>query len=258
MKGRNLIFLSILVTLGGVALLLFRDSIASGAVVTVGGVLFILAGLFNVVAFDYSRKRVSESGERKGTRGPVSTAMSWVSSVAAVILGICMLVFKPTFMALVPVMFGILVAFAAFYQLYILAVGVRPVVLPAWLYIAPLLLAGAAAYLFFLKDATPDSTIVLITAISIIVFGVAGLFEGIMLGSENHLMKKEGASTPDEARMLRQQRLEAKEAAESKPEGEDSTSAEADGRQSHDQAEPTEPKAEKTSGTVDGGVPLDE
>lgn len=210
MKGRNLFFLSLLVLAAGLALLIWRGSIASDGVVTVGGVLFILAGVFNVLAFDYSRNHErKETG--KSSRGPVSAAMSWVSSVAAVILGICMLVFKSTFTPLVPVMFGILVAFAAFYQLYVLAVGVRPAVLPAWFYFAPLLLGVGAAYLFLQNGKVDDDVIVLVTALSIMLFGAAGVLEGFFLGHQNRLMKKEGASTIAEARELRAARLAAKD-----------------------------------------------
>lgn len=213
MKGRNLIFISILVLAVGVLLLIARRSIGSDSVVTVGGVLFILAGVFNVLVADYSRKR-SQKGESTSSRGPVSATMAWISSVAAIILGVCMLLFKGTFTPLVPVMFGILVAFAAFYQLYLLAIGIRPVVLPAFYYIAPLLLAATAVWLFTLEGDPNDARVVIITGVSLLIFGAAGVAEGVMLGSENRLMKKEGATTPEAARMLRDARREAQAKAE--------------------------------------------
>lgn len=207
MKGRNLLLISALVLAAGIILLIARNSIGSDAVVTVGGVLFILAAVFNIIASDSGHRRKKDAPEE--SRGMISSAMGWIASVAAIILGICMLVFKSTFTPLVPVMFGILVAFSAFYQLYILAIGVRPVVLPAWLYFAPLILAMGAAYLFFQEGLVDDLRIVLITAVSLIVFGVSGIIEGSMLGNENRLMKKEGASTPEEARRLRDERRQA-------------------------------------------------
>lgn len=212
MKGRNLIFISLLILAIGVVLLLFHSNIDRASIVTVGGVLFILAGFFNILVFDRTARKKQKSGEREHA-GMVSTSMSWISSGAAVILGVCMLVFKSTFLPLVPVMFGILIAFAAFYQLYILAVGVRPVVLPAWLYFAPLLVAIGAAYLFFQKGDAEDVHIIVATSVSLIIFGIAGIIEGVMLGSENRLMRKEGVSDPVEARRLRNERLKAKESA---------------------------------------------
>lgn len=196
MKGRNLIFTALLIIASGVALLIAHRSIMSAGVVTTGGILFICAGLLNVLVFDIG-KRNDKEHNRVSTHGPVSATMSWLSSAAAIILGICMLLFKPTFIPLVPIMFGILIAFAAFYQLYLLAVGIRPLVLSAWLYIAPLLLAVGAAYLFCQKsNSFSDQYIMLVTAVSLLVFGAATLFEGIALGSHNSsLLKKDTKAT---------------------------------------------------------------
>lgn len=195
MKGRNLILLSILIMAAGIVLLLINSSINSTRIVITGGILFICAGIFNILASGGSRDK-NKSGGRRG-RGPVSAIMSWFSSAAALILGICMVVFQGTFAELVPVMFGILIAFAAFYQLYVLTIGVRPYTLPAWLYVAPAALAGAAVYLFFMETKVDDKSIVLTTAIALILFGVFGIIEGSMLG--NLRRKGEAQATTDTA-----------------------------------------------------------
>lgn len=185
MKGRTLIITSTLVLLVGVALLFAYQAVHAQDVVTVGAVLFILAGIFNVVSFDSAKRKAHES------KGAITTTFNWITSAAAVILGLCMLLFRSTFVSLVPVMFGILIAFMAFYQLYILAIGIRPVVLPAWLYITPMVLAALAVYLFMQRPVDSDSSIMLITGISLAFFGVMGIIEGSLLGNANHKIKVE-------------------------------------------------------------------
>lgn len=204
MKGRNLIFIALLAIIVGIVLILSYRSIQTHGVVITGGVLFILGGLINVIVFGHQKDRDVKAGRSTDGRGPLTSAINWVSSVGAVILGVCMLIFQDTFAALIPAMFGILIAFTAIYQLYVLAYGTRPVMLPGWLYIAPLALAGAAVYLFLQKPVVDDSAIMLATGISIAFFGLATLIEGIMLGSSHRATisaarKAEEASQKPEA-----------------------------------------------------------
>lgn len=174
MKGKNLIITALLVLAAGIILIITRASVRSEGVVTAGGILFIVAGLLDLLVF--------ESDRRKDGKRPLAAAFNWITSAGAVILGLCMLIFKSTFVELIPFMFGILIAFAALYQVYLLAYGSRPVMLPGWLYIAPLLLAGAAVYLFMLKPMIDDHIIMLTSGIALALFGAVALIEGAMLG----------------------------------------------------------------------------
>ncbi|MDE6333427.1 MAG: DUF308 domain-containing protein, partial [Muribaculaceae bacterium] len=178
MKGKNLIFIGLPVLAAGIILIFTYQNIRSTGVVITGGILFILAGILNVLAAGHERRRA----ERTGTRGHgvISATVNWLTCAGAVILGVCMLIFKDTFVALIPFIFGVLIAFSAFYQLYVLAYGSRPAMLPGWLYIVPLLLAGAAVYLFLQKPEVDDSVIMLTTGIALTFFGLATSAEGIM------------------------------------------------------------------------------
>ena len=185
MKGRSLIFTALLVLAAGIVLIITHASIRSTGVVTTGGILFILAGVLNMLVFEGERKRGREG------RGVFAATFSWLTSAAAVILGVCMLIFQDTFIPLVPVMFGILVAFSALYQFYILAIGARPVLLPGWLYIIPIALVGGAVYIFLQRPDIHDPKIMLATGISLVVFGAGSLIEGILLGNEHRKTLKE-------------------------------------------------------------------
>lgn len=185
MKGRNLFFIALLVLIAGVVLVCLQHSVSANGVVLTCGVLFILAGLFNITVF------MSSGHDSKSGKGPFSAAISWVSSAAAVILGLCMLIFQGTFATLVAFMFGVLIAFGALFQFYLLGYGSRPARLPGWLYIVPTALAAVAIYLFIQRDeAVPDDLAILLTGISLIVFGGATLVEAVIIGRYNRSVLK--------------------------------------------------------------------
>lgn len=173
--------MGLLALAAGVILIFTYRGISSTGVVMTGGILFILAGIFNVLAAGYERRRAERAGGRG--RGVISATVNWLACAGAVILGVCMLIFQSTFVALIPFIFGVLIAFSAFYQLYLLAYGTRPAMLPGWLYIVPLALAGAAVYLFLQKPELDDAVIMLTTGIALTFFGLATFAEGTMLGT---------------------------------------------------------------------------
>lgn len=189
MKGRNLLFTAFLVLAAGIALIIFHSTVSATGIVITGGALFILAGVFNLAVFP---GRASSSDK---SRGMFASAFSWTASAAAVILGLCMLIFQSTFAELIPFMFGVLIAFGALFQFYLLGYGSRPARLPGWLFIIPTLLAGVAIYLFVQRDqAVADRLVLLITGICLMVFGVITIVEASLIGSYNRRQLRPSAT----------------------------------------------------------------
>lgn len=186
MKGHKLIFTALLALAAGVALIVTHRTVSSGGVVIAGGVMFVLAGFINVIAFLSSR---DENG--KSHLGSFGLAFGWLTSGAAVVLGLSMLIFQSTFVGLVPFIFGVLVVFGALFQFFVLSVGIRPVTLPAWLYVFPLVLVGLSVYVFMQQSQTDDRMIMLATGIAFTVFGVAMFIEGAMVGAANRRLRRE-------------------------------------------------------------------
>ena len=166
MRGRTLILVGILAALVAAVLIIFNKAVTTERIVDIGGVIFVGAGLVNLLFFN------------NGTGA--SRAMTSICNAAAIIFGVCMLVFRSTFEPLIPFAFGLLIAICAVWQFYALAIGIRPRMLPAWLYIFPLLLAAPAIYIF-LSDNVSDNHISIITGVALAVFGVAAIIEGCML-----------------------------------------------------------------------------
>lgn len=194
MKGHKLIFTALLALAAGIALIVAHRTVSSGGVVIAGGVMFVLAGFINVIAFLSSR---DDSG--RSHLGSFGLAFGWLTSGAAVVLGLAMLIFQSTFVGLVPFIFGVLVVFGALFQFFVLSVGIRPVTLPAWLYVFPLVLVGLAVYVFMRQSQTDDHLIMLATGIAFAVFGAAMFIEGAMVGAANRRQRRESAAAGETA-----------------------------------------------------------
>ncbi len=210
MKGRNLFFTGLLTALIGVVLILFRTSLANGGVVIAGGVLFVLAGVLNMTVFLGSRDR-----KGRANIGAFGTAFGWIASAAAVVLGLAMLIFSKAFVAIVGFMFAVLLLFAALFQLFLLIFGSRPARLSSLFYLLPAGLVGAAIYIFMRKpDTAGEHTIMLVTGISLLVFGFFTIIEGVIIGQANHKALK-ASRTPAEP-VKEPEHIEAPKAEESK------------------------------------------
>lgn len=172
MKGRSLTFLALPALVAGIILIITFRQISSSGVIVTGGILFIVAGVLNMMLFTGKREH--------GKRNAIALVFSRVTSTAAVILGLSMLVFTETFTAMVPFIFGILIAMSALTQLYIALVGHRLGVLNIWWALAAAVLAGASAYLFMQQPTeSGDPAIMLVTGASLAFFGLTAVAEGI-------------------------------------------------------------------------------
>lgn len=203
MKGRSLLLSAILFLVAGLILILTYRTTKTDGVVIVGGIMFIVSGLLNIFAYMADRPGKKEieaainAGRKPRSRSSLSSAVTWISSGAAVILGVSLLIFTSTFTPLVPFVFALLITMAALYQFYLLAIGCRPLRLPAWLFAAPVLMLGGAIYVFIQKPGLDhtEQIIMLVTGISFVLFGIAMLAESILIGTANRKALRQ-ASAP--------------------------------------------------------------
>jgi len=184
--------MGILAAIVATALIIARNHITPEGVVLTGGILFIIAGISNTIAI--SRNRPSST----------SRIFGYLANAASVVLGICMIAFKESFVPLVSFIFGLLVAMFAVWQFYVLAAGCKPYRLPAWLYAFPIALTAIAAYILLTKASLQQMPIMLTTGISVAVLALGCLIEGGMLGAVRRLAAKEnsqGQAIADEERL---------------------------------------------------------
>ncbi len=185
MKGKNLILIGVLVFAVGLLLTIFRHSLTNGGIVRLAGIIFVGAGVLNLTVFLASRDK-----DGRSRMGALGTAFGWISSAAAVVLGLSMLIFKDAFVALIGFMFGVLLLFAALFQIFLLLFGSRPTRISNWFFIVPAVIIGAAIYIFLRKpDTAGETTDLLVTGISLMVFGTATVIEGSMVGQSNRMLQ---------------------------------------------------------------------
>ena len=186
MKGRNLLLLGITTALLGVLLLVFRTSLANGKVVLTAGILFVAAGLPNMTVFLASRNK-----EGRPRASAFATIFGWVASGASLILGLAMLIFSNAFVAITGFMFGVLIAFAALFQLCLLIFVSKPTRLSGWFYLVPTALVGASIYIFtHIPESGNEHIVMSVTGIAFIVFGFFTIIEGTAIGQVNRQTMK--------------------------------------------------------------------
>lgn len=209
MKGKNLIITGVIALLVGLLLLIFRRPLADGGIVYAAGIIFVGAGLLNITIFLGSRDK-----EGRSRMGAFGTAFGWIVSAAAVILGLAMIIFKGAFVALIGFMYGVLILFSALFMLFMLIFGSRPTRLSNWFFLVPTVLVGASIYIFMRKPDVPgESTDILVTAISFMVFGLFTIIAGSVVGSNNRSIRKAAAAAAtEESRRIAEGRPKAAEA----------------------------------------------
>lgn len=181
MKGRNLLLTGLVNLLIGILLIIFRTSLSNGRLVILIGAIFLIAGVINMTVLLGSRDK-----NGKARSGIFGTTFGWIASTAAVVMGLAMIIFCNDFVAMMGFVFGVLILFAALFQLFLLIFGSRPVTLSPWFYLVPAALVGAAIYIILNTPETGNHDIVMIvTGISFIVFGAFTIIEGTAIGQAN-------------------------------------------------------------------------
>lgn len=194
MKGRNLILMAVATLAAGILMIIFRNTLASNGVVTGCGILFILAGVANVTIFLASRDK-----DGHARMGAVGTAIGWLASAAAVVLGVVMVLFRSVFETMVGYMFAVLLLFGALFQFFLLLFGSRPVRLSSWFFLVPMALCGAAVFIFMQQPGQADYTIMLTTGCSLAFFGLMTMIESGAISMGHRALRKNTPAHTEEA-----------------------------------------------------------
>lgn len=186
-KSSSTILAGIIILVVGMILICCNNLINQSGIIALGGILFILSGIVNVVLYVTDR---DEEGNHKN-KG-LSLLLGWVVCVAAILLGVSMLIFNDTFTALVPLFFGLLIFFGSLIQFYVLMWGTRPFKLPTWLFSVPALMFVAALVIYFAE--LRENVLMIVTGLSFVIFGVGGFIEGFLLRSLSKAAAKHSES----------------------------------------------------------------
>lgn len=189
MKSSTSLLSGILILAIGIVLIISRNLITGSGIVTVAGLLFLVTGIINLVLYVTQK---DEDGRRR-TRG-IALVFGWLVSIATIILGVCMLFFNSTFNGMIAIIFALIVFFGALMQLYAILFGVRRVrTIPGWVYLFP---AAMIVFTFIIAGqktgSGQDSTVMTLTGVSMLIFGIGSIFIGALVGTGRRAMEQNG------------------------------------------------------------------
>lgn len=181
MKGGTLLITNIIILAVGILLLaVFRHPNFVNTIIIITGLLFVVPGAINMISLSREQKKPVGDVVRRSAAARVA---SWITCGAALILGATMIIIPEAYSTLFVYIFALTLAFGGLYHLYMMLRGLRPARFAAWLYILPIAILGCAAAIFFvpsLTDAEGQSTVILLTGASLVVFAAISFIEMIV------------------------------------------------------------------------------
>lgn len=162
------------------------------ALVFFTGIAFIIPGVINIFTLflteNKKEKYDPETGKKEHRPSVWSRFVSWTVSIAAVVLGAMMCFTPETFRTPLIYIFAIFILVGGIYHIYMMLRGLRPVTFDLWTYIFPVAIIAISGVLFFLPSLrTPENqtTVALLTGISMITFAVTSFFESVGVRAYN-------------------------------------------------------------------------
>lgn len=186
-KNKTVSLLSALLILAlGVVLIVFNKIVTGQGVVVLAGILFLLTGIINLVMF-VTRRNSDGTHVNRG----LSLVFGWLVSLAAMILGICMLVFIDTFNTLIPFIFALLIFFGALTLMFSFIFGMRKVSgVPGWLWISPIAMIVLGVITILQKTNGSDHLVMILTGVSMAIFGLTGIIGVTIMANARRRARK--------------------------------------------------------------------
>lgn len=189
---KNSILTGVITLAVGITLIICNKMISGLLVVTLAGILFILAGILNLLIYvmrkDAAGKRINSG---------FTFFLGWFVSIAAIVLGVSMLVFTDTFNHFVPLVFGLFLFLGAAMLCYVMLFVVRKLFkVPGWLWAFPIAMLILGIIVITRNPQQDDALIMILTGSALAVYGMASLFiaslrSGARRAIENEEIKKE-------------------------------------------------------------------
>jgi len=191
-QAGNIILSVIMAVLGLTFIWLCDRHVIGSTVLIAGGLSFIIPGAALLLSLLVRR------GQKP--RATVMTFLTAICGLAAVVLGIVILVAPESFRHLLVYLFGGLLVVASAWQFDMMMRKNRSISYPTWLSIAPALGVALGVVMCTLETFKGDSNekwMMLATGCGFTVFGIIGLFISYYAIKARHAAKKLAASSPD-------------------------------------------------------------
>lgn len=181
----NIIMSIIMAAIGLTFISLCDRHVVGSTVLFFGGMAFIIPGAALLLSLLVHRK--------KKTRGSVMTFMAAVCGLAAVALGVVILVVPDTFRHLLVYLFGGLLIVSAAWQFDVMMRKNRGILYPGWLVVAPVVLVALGVVMCTLdifKGETNEKWMMLASGCGFTLFGLIGLCISYFAIRSNHAARK--------------------------------------------------------------------
>lgn len=175
MKYGNNWLTIIIVFVVGVLLIVWhsRVDILSWIVVAVG-LMLVIPGLYSLIS---AMVRKKDDGQISHS----ASSASIVAGVGAMALGVWMLIQPTFFVGMLAYIFAALLILYGIFHIIMIGFWAKPIVLPMWFYVIPVLMIVAGVALLFTSVRTLNSVVVIITGVSLVASAVNSLLEMVSM-----------------------------------------------------------------------------
>ncbi len=170
MDYKRILWTSLLILAAGIFLLCYKLPSLT-FVVTCLGYLFLASAVLNITMLFARASRRDEDGKKEGL-----SILGILSGVASGALGLWMVIAPEGFTTAMIYILGALMIIGGLFLIFTMAAGFRPVKFPFGFYILPALVT-ICGIVCVCSPVTIEKSIVLITAITMIVYAVGALIE---------------------------------------------------------------------------------
>ena len=187
MKSKSLVAGSIIVfAIGLIICLIHNNEGVMNSLLLITGLLFLIPGVLNLLAL---LDRRGKSADKKPSGAALM--ISWVSTVAAIILGAMIVITPASFVTEFMFIVGALLALFAISLIYAIAVNLRAVGLPVWMYALPgaVLVDGVVIACNVVKH---HNTAALLMGIGLMVIAIAFFITLTFISAYNRTHTKDG------------------------------------------------------------------
>lgn len=184
-QAGNIVVSLIMAIIGLVFIWLCDRRVVSSTVLFIGALAFIIPGAALLLSLLVNR--------RKKSRGSVMSFMTAICGLAAVALGIVILVVPESFRHLLLYLFGGLMIVASAWQFDVMMRKNRGILYPSWLVIAPVIVVALGVVmctLDFFRDETNEKWVLLASGCGFTLFGIIGLFISYYAMKSAHAARK--------------------------------------------------------------------
>lgn len=181
----NVVLSLIMAAIGVIFIWMFDRRDLGSIIMIIGGLAFILPGAGSLLTILVQRK--------SKTTGSVMNFITGICAVAAIALGVVILVSPGIFRHLLVYLFGALLILAAAWQFDVMMRKNRGVLFPGWLIIGPVIIVALGVVMCSLdifKTEVNERWMLLATGIGFTIFGIVGLLISYYAFKTHHAIRK--------------------------------------------------------------------